>query len=300
MPTDVRDKPQLGHDDVLRLNFINPNVRYHFRRHYRVGLRSHIMEVLKPEDFDYETNGVLKKGLKWFPKATPIRMLRIFRTRFNSLKDAEDELKRVKILVSYLAPDHIAHSDEFLVDYAMDDHREFILCGLQKYVEGEILDPWAELDRDHLLMLYRRMGTNAEENDLQSTPWIERIEKAVESFALKLRQLVLEAKHIPDLAGVGNLLLTRTGNVKLVDINNISEVLFDPVIHVDDRGYPVCDKSIQALSILERKILQNPPSKEDPLYQTYLHPNRMRDVKVLVDEFHRKSKSISQAYGPSG
>ena len=84
MPTDVREKPQLGHDDVLRLNFINPRARYHFRRHYRVGLRSHIMEVLSPEDLDHETNGVLGKGVRWFPKATPLKMLRIFRTRFNA------------------------------------------------------------------------------------------------------------------------------------------------------------------------------------------------------------------------
>ncbi len=98
--------------------------------------------------------------------------------------------------------------------------------------------------------------------------------------------MILEANHVPDLAGVGNLLLTPEGEVKLVDINNISRVSFGPTIGVDDKGYPVSDKSIQALSLLERKILARTINRMDAVYKTFLDSQRMRDVKVLEDRFH--------------
>ena len=49
MQEDIRDRPHLNHDDIVGLNFIRNPGFYFYRRHYRAGLRSHIMEVLNPE-----------------------------------------------------------------------------------------------------------------------------------------------------------------------------------------------------------------------------------------------------------
>jgi hypothetical protein len=144
MPEDIRDKPYLNHKDILGLNFIRDPGIYYYRRHYRAGLRSHIMQVLNPENVENETKGIIIDGVKWYPRADPLKMLRIFRTRFKTLKEAEEELKRVKIIETYLAPDNLAMSEEFLVDYVMHGKREILLCGLQEYVEGEVLVPWSQ------------------------------------------------------------------------------------------------------------------------------------------------------------
>ena len=50
MEEGIRDKRQLTHEDILGLNFVRHPGIYAYRRHYGVGLRSHIMKVLKPED----------------------------------------------------------------------------------------------------------------------------------------------------------------------------------------------------------------------------------------------------------
>ena len=92
---------------------------------------------------------------------------------------------------------------------------------------------------------------------------------------------------MPDLAGIGNLLLTPSGEIKLVDINNISRVSFESSISIDDRGYPVCDKSIESLSLLEQGLLQKPLQQDDIIYKTYLEPSRMEEVKALEKEFLR-------------
>ncbi|MBU3981131.1 MAG: hypothetical protein KKG97_07425, partial [Proteobacteria bacterium] len=105
---DIRDKAYLNHKDIINLNFIRIPGIYYFRRYYREGLRSHIMEVLKPWDVENETKGIIKDGVKLYPRAEPLKILRIFRTKFGSLKDAEEELKRVKIIAKYLAPDYLA------------------------------------------------------------------------------------------------------------------------------------------------------------------------------------------------
>ena len=112
--------------------------------------------------------------------------------------------------------------------------------------------------------------------------WIHQVLEKAETFIDKLKMLILEAGYVPDLAGVGNLLLTRSGHIKLVDINNISHVSFEPKIHLDDRGYPVCDKSIEALSLLETELLGRPIPRDDPIYNTYLDSNRMREVRAVV------------------
>jgi hypothetical protein len=287
MKEDVREKASLSHHEVVALNFVREPGTYFFRRHYKQGLRSHVMEVLQREDVERERSGVLIEGVRWFPKARPIKMLRIFRTKFNGLDQALEEVKRVKIIEKYLAPDHVAMSDEFLVDYIMDGKRDFILCGLQEAVMGEILDPWSPIKEAHLAELFSRMGRGATETQDTSTErLVARSRKRIYKFIQGVKKMVLEANHMPDLAGVGNLLLTPEGEVKLVDINNISTVSYGPTIPIDDKGYPVCDKSIQALALLEQKILEKPIKEENAVYKTFLDPQRVRDVKVLEDKFH--------------
>ena len=287
MKEDIRDKRQLTHEDILGLNFVRDPGIYVYRRHYRAGLRSHIMEVLNPEDVKQEIKGVTIDGLKWFPLAKPLKMLRIFRRRFDNLKEAEEELKRVKIIESYLAPDHLARSGEFVVDYSRNGQSEILLCGLQEYVEGEILNPWGPLHEKYLLsLLWRMVSEKSGTSNLMAEQWIQEVHKKSKDFIRELKRIIIEQNHVPDLAGVGNLLLTPEGEVKLVDINNISKVSFGSVIPVDDKGYPVCDKSIQALSLLEQKILAKATDKKDAVYKTFLDSQRIRSVKILEDKFH--------------
>jgi len=288
MIDDIRDKPYIDHKDVLGLNFIKDPGIYIYRRHYRQGLRSHIMEVLDPKDVENETKGIIIDSLKLYPRAQPLKMLRIFRTRFNTLRDAEKEVRKVKIIDTYLAPDHLARSIEFIVHYTRHGKRELLLCGLQEYANGEILDPWSHLDNDHLFLLLRDMRFEKVEDTVMMTDqWVRSIRKKTENFIQKLKQMIMETNYVPDLAGVGNLILTRSGNIKLVDINNISNVHFDPIIHLDDRNYPVCDKSIEALSLLEQKLLDRPLHKNDLIYKTFLDPKRMKDVQAIDEEFRR-------------
>jgi hypothetical protein len=115
---------------------------------------------------------------------------------------------------------------------------------------------------------------------------VTRAQERVHKFIEGVKRMVLEANHVPDLAGVGNLLLTPEGEVKLVDINNISRVSFGPDIPIDDKGYPVCDKSVQALALLEQKIIGNPIKGEETVYETFLDAQRVRRVKALEDKFH--------------
>ena len=98
MPEDIRDKPYLMHKDILGLNFIRDPGIYFYRRHYRSGLRSHIMQVLNSEDVEKENKGIIIDGLSWYPRAEPLKMLRIFRKRFNTLEDAKEELKKVRVI----------------------------------------------------------------------------------------------------------------------------------------------------------------------------------------------------------
>ncbi|MBU3981554.1 MAG: hypothetical protein KKG97_09595, partial [Proteobacteria bacterium] len=93
-------------------------------------------------------------------------------------------------------------------------------------------------------------------------------------------------------------LLTKSGDIKLVDINNISSVSFDNDIKLDDRGYPVCDKSIEALFFLERKLSAGSSLIDTPPYKTFLDPERMKEVKAIEKEFH-ESMEGSMYYWPS-
>jgi hypothetical protein len=288
MQEDVRDKLYLNQEDVLKLNFIREPGIYIYRRHYRQGLRSHILEVLSQEDVEKEKNGVIIDGAKWYPRAEPLKMLRIFRTRFKNLQEAEEEIERVKTIESYLGPENFARSDEFLVDYELNGRREIILCGLQEFIQGAILDPWDQLDDSHLLSILRRISFETfEDAESIGGSWVREVRKNSETFIGKVKKMILEANHVPDLAGIGNLLLTPSGEIKLVDINNISRVSFESSISIDDRGYPVCDKSIESLSLLEQGLLQKPLPEDDTIYRTYLEPSRMEEVKALEKEFLR-------------
>ena len=274
------------HKDILGLNFIRDPGIYLYRRHYRSGLRSHIMQVLNPEDVEKEKKGIIINGLRWYPRAEPLKMLRIFRTRFNTLEDADEELKRVGIIQTYLAPDYLAMPGEFLVDYSRHGKYEILLCGLQEYVQDQILDPWGLLNRDHLVSLRHDMDfDDIEDSARTSDQWIRCVRERADNFIKKLKQMIAETGHVPDLAGAGNLILTRSGNIKLVDINNVSRVSFNPVINLDDRGYPICDKSIEALSLIERKLLGRSSLRTEPIYKTFLDPERMEEVRALDEEF---------------
>lgn len=282
---DPRDKPSLTHDDVVALNFVRAPGIYVYRRHYRAGLRSHIMQVLVREEVDRERTGVLADGVLRFPKARPLKMLRIFRTRFRNLREAGEELSRFKVIETYLAPLHMARSNEFLVDFTGRGQRELLLCGLQEYMEGETINPWNRLDDKELASLKERMP------DLESPEsqkeWIANVRARAEGFVRRLKQLISKAGYVPDLAGSGNLILTPSGLIKLVDINNISRISSGSSIPLDDRGYPVCDKSVEALSMLEKNLVNRPLDPQDEIYKIFISPARMDKVRALEMQFHR-------------
>jgi hypothetical protein len=286
MTEDIREKASLNHEAVVSLNFIRDSDIYLFRRHYRQGLRSHIMEVLKSMDVARERNGVEIDGVKWFPRAKPTRMLRIFRTKFKRLEEAIEEIGTVKMIEKYLGPDQIAASMEFLVDYLVEGKRDFLLCGLQEYVEGEVLDPWGSITRTHLARLLARMNKGSgDRSETTLERWIQRVRIGAESFLRSVKRMISEAGHVPDLAGVGNILLTPAGDLKLVDINNVSKVSFESRIEVDDKGYPVCDTSIKALSLLEQKMLERSVDMKETIYRTFLDAQRMKEVRILQEQF---------------
>lgn len=286
MTQDIRDQPYLNKEDFLALNFVKESGGYSFRRHYRQGLRSHIMEVIHPQDIEKETKGIIVRGMRHYPRAVPLKMFRIFRTKFETLKEAKKELARFKTVATYLAPHHMAMSEEFLVTYKKHTKQAILLCGLQEYVHGEILNPWSLLDKGHLISLRDNMGSQESKGSVpDNDQWIGSVREKAENLVRKIKQMIEEAKHIPDLAGSGNLLLTWSGEIKLVDINNVSRVSFDGTVHVDDRGYPVCDKSIQVLSLLEHKLLARPLSKTDPIYDRFLHPERIKEVQAKERAF---------------
>ena len=281
---DPRDKLSLTHEDVVAMNFVRAPGIYVFRRHYRAGLRSHIMQVLLREGLDWERTGVLTDGVRHFPKARPLKMLRIFRTRFKNLREVEEELARFKIVETYLAPLHMARSNEFVVDFVSRDKREPILCGLQEYMEGETINPWNRLDGEELASLRERMSDMM--GAASRGDWIATVRARAGEFVQRVKDLISKAGYVPDLAGSGNLILTPAGLIKLVDINNISRISPGSSIPLDDRGYPVCDKSVEALSMLEQNLVGHPPDPEDEIYKVFLDPVRMEKVRALERRFH--------------
>ena len=291
MTKDIRDKAHISHEDIIELNFIRKPGAYVFRKYLKQGLRSQIMEMLDPDDVIKQNRGEIINGILFFPWAMPLKMLRIFKTRFDSLTDVFEEIRKVKIIEKYLPSDSYAKSEEFIVDYIWNGNRDFILCGLQEYVAGEILNPWESMGINQLENLFAGISVNRR-NALGMTTeqLVTRFQKRVENFIKSVKKMILEASYVPDFAGVENLIITSEGGIKLVDINNISRVSFGPDIRLDDKGYPVCDKSIEAISILEQKLLDRPIDKTETLYKIFLDPQRMKEVSVLEEKFHRSLK----------
>ena len=245
------------------------------------------MEVLDPKDVLKQKEGEIIDGIRIFPWAEPIKILRIFRTKFSCIEDVFAETKTLKIIEKYLPQDSYAKSDEFIADYILNNSKQFILCGLQEYVEGEVLNPWDPISEAQLADFLAQMNVKRS-NERNSAPdqRIRIFYKKVEHFIACVKKMILEAQYVPDFAGVENLLITTDGNIKLVDINNISKVSFSPDIRMDDKGYPVCDKSIEAVSMLETKLLGKTIDCNENLYQIFLDPQRMKDVKALEEKFH--------------
>lgn len=292
MTGDIRDKSHISHEDVLELNFIRKPCAYVFRKYHKQGLRSHIMEILDPREVIKQKEGVMIDGIRMFPWAKPLKILRIFRAKFFSAKEVYEEINKLKIVEKYLPNDSYAKSDEFIVDYIWNKNHDFILCGLQEYVEGEVLNPWEPISREQLIDLFaptERGGYN--ELQMTSEQLIGKFNKKVEHFIAQIKKMILKENYVPDFAGVENLLVTQFGNIKLVDINNISKVSFGPEISLDDKGYPVCDKSIEAIFMLENKLLGKSIDKTERLYKIFLDPQRMKEVGALEEKFHLSARS---------
>jgi len=280
---DIRDQAYLTESQVLKLNFINDSSHYIFRKYYRSGLRSHILEILLAEDVLKETHGEITEGIRMFPRAKPKKMLRILRNRFKNKEAVFQEIKKYQLLLKFLGPDFIAESEEFIVDYTGTGKSQIVLCGLQEYIEGEILDPWGLGGENFLLDLFKSSTCP----DSQLAARVEKARKNIAIFVKKIRQMISDTGYIPDLAGFGNLILTIEGNLKLVDINNIVEIKLNNSIPIDDKGYPSCDVSVEVLSLLEKDIIQKNIQIDDPLYRVFLSPERKIKVKALEKQFYK-------------
>jgi hypothetical protein len=287
--TDLPTQKSLSGAEVRQLNFIKDSPNLCFRKYYRQGLRSHIFEVLAADAVFKETQGEVIDGVRWFNRAVPKHVLRIMRSRFLTLNHVLDEIKKYGLVLKCLGPDLIAQSNEFIVEYTGAGKSEIVLCGLQEYVEGAILDPWA-LFGDHPLPTLYRSRFPGEEDEKS---WVASAIESISSFARRTRRMIVDEGHIPDLAGNGNLILTKRGEIKLVDINNILRLDQYETNLIDDKGYPACDKSVEVLIILEEKILKNKAVTTDPLFGFFLAADRRDKVKKLEKQFFQNLGTIS-------
>jgi hypothetical protein len=92
---------------------------------------------------------------------------------------------------------------------------------------------------------------------------------------------------VPDLAGARNLIATGDGLLRLVDINNIRRLVFSDPIPLDDKGYPVMDKSIEALDLLVRHLLQRDELRRDKTFRRYFTPDRLARVRAAEAHFEQ-------------
>lgn len=288
---DIRDKVSISHADVTKLNFIISSPPWVFRKHFRQGLRSHVMEILDPGEVETEQSGTIIEGTRWFPAAIPRHIFRIFRTRLQSLEEAWAEIERVKLVSHYLAPQFMAHSTECIMEYHGPNGSELMLCGFQEYIKGEIFDPWTILDTTaYLQTTYASMCKGELTKHLSKDEWgVEAREKGL-LFVDKIKTMIIDVGIIPDLAGVGNLIMTAKGELCLVDINNISAVSGDAEIVLDEKDYPVCDKSVEALSLIEEKICGQTIDMNEKLYKLFLNPERKAMVEEKVQKFWKKGR----------
>lgn len=286
MTEDIRDTININHSVVTELNFISSSQPFVFRKHFRQGLRSHVLELLDPTDVTIELSGTIIDGIRKFPKAAPRYIFRIFRTRLNTLDEAWAEIERVNLVHHYLAPEFIAHSNECIVEYHGPHGSELMLCGLQDYITGEIIDPWTILSTATLLpSIYNTMREKRGTMVLTENEWIAEAHNKGLQLTDKIKTMITHSGHVPDLAGVGNLMMTTNGNLCLIDINNISQNSNDSSIPLDDKGYPVFDKSIEALSLIEEKIGGRPIDMNEKIYSLFLNSKRKKMVEEKVELF---------------
>ncbi|MCP4114233.1 MAG: hypothetical protein GY737_02315 [Desulfobacteraceae bacterium] len=283
---DITTAPFLSNSSLEQFNFLRTSAAGRFRRHFRSGLRSHLFELIRAEDLETEQTGKIIGNIRLFPRARPSRMLRVLRTPFDSLDQALGEIQKYKLLLKYLGPGLIAKSEEFIVEYRGTGAREILLCGLQEYIRGTTLDPWHLTGKEALKHFYTPNATT------HYREFTHRAARDIKTFVAAVRRMIHATAHIPDLAGVGNLMLTHEGGLKLVDINNVIKIRQNPDIHLDDRGYPCCDKSMEVLFILEHKILQQPLPMDDPLYQRFFTPERIDRVKELEQAFYDRLNKV--------
>ena len=247
------------------------------------------MEILHPADVVNENTGTLIDGVRKFPRAEPSMMFRVFRTQFETFGEAWAEVERVKIVSEYLAPEFMAYSYECIVEYHGPHGSELMLCGFQEYIEGSIIDPWTILDAESLLpAIYKTMKNRGVTMPLSSDEWVADARKKGSQLIGRLKRMITHSGHIPDLAGVGNLIITPNGEICLVDINNISPVYSDSTIPLDEKGYPACDKSVEALSLIENKIAGRPINMEEKIYKRFLTSQRKSMVQEKAELFSEK------------
>jgi hypothetical protein len=251
------------------------------------------MEMLDPQEVERERTGICADGVRWFPRAVPRKMLRIFRTRFTSLARAWEEVERVKLVETCLGPDFLAVSQEFLVDYEAPSGCDTLLCGVQEYVPGDPVDPWRTppfVDSE-LFATSVRGGADADSGGSRRKARYRRLRASAAEFVRRVKTMIRDLHLIPDLAGARNLIATPAGILKLVDINNISRITEPSDICVDDKGYPVCDKSVEALFLLEKNLVGRSPDPTDEIYAHFLESDRVRRVAAIHRRFHRGAKS---------
>jgi hypothetical protein len=242
---------------------------------------------LHPDDVLAETQGVYLEGILQFPQAQPSRILRIYKNRFTSLGSAIQSIKDIKTLERYLGDTNCARSFEFLVSYKNENGYDWMLGGIQEYIQGMVLDPWGFIDSETLGEYCLKVGLEIDDSLLPDQKILaQRVRRKTENFISKVKTMIEKSQLMPDLAGAGNLILTPQGDIKLVDNNNITPVSYSSQISVDDFGYPVTDKSVEALSFLETKVLGRQLDLNTKLYRTYLDNQRMLEVKDLESAFH--------------
>ena len=159
----------------------------------------------------------------------------------------------------------------------------------EEYVEGSVLNPWNLEKSNYLQNLAAEMrdeGLNP--LGLTSEQFIKKVRNQAAGMIMGLKKMIQEAHYLPDLAGIGNLILTPAGTLKLVDINNINPVSFSSEIRLDDKGYPVCDKSIEALALMEQKIADRHNDENEAIYRFFLAPERRRRVQEKEERFYRR------------
>ncbi len=86
MEKDIRDKPNISSEDITGLNFIRDSGTYLFRKHYRQGLRSRIMEVLDSNDIQKEIKGEVVDRIRVFPRARLISSAQVSSCRLDLAK----------------------------------------------------------------------------------------------------------------------------------------------------------------------------------------------------------------------